>query len=547
MLRRLSIRNYALIESIDWDCSQGWTVLTGETGSGKSILLGALGLVLGDRAEGAGPFQQEKCIVEAEFAPSPAARALLGEWDDGGDCIIRRSIAPGGRSRAYVNDEPVKLHTLKALAPLLVDLHGQQDGQRLHASEGLLHAIDSHFGKASALAVEWRERYGLWKNARSAWESLNSHDGMPDADADYLRFQLEELEALDFSDPNLRNLDNRLEQLAHAQDVYQALASVSRILSGDGPCVLSQLRTVEQSLEKVVGFNSDAAQLLERVRSCRIELDDVVSESESATDSVDLNPEALAAAEADRNRINRLLDKHRAANLEALAEREEAMRHQLEEAKGRSARLEQLQAEVDLHATELERIGELLQAARQHSAEVLAHSILRHLQHLKLPSAQLAFDWTATELPEPAGPARVSLSFSANPGRPLQPLIKVASGGERSRVMLALKAALTEHLEVPTLILDEIDAGVSGDVAARMGDLIATIAKGAQVITISHLPQVAGKADHHFKVFKEERDGRAHTGMTPLDEAGRIEELAAMLSGENIGEAARAQARSLMA
>lgn len=547
MLRRLSIRNYALIEAIDWDGQQGWTVLTGETGSGKSILLGALGLILGERAEGIGPFQQEKCIVEAEFSPSPAARALLGEWDDGGDCIIRRSIAPGGRSRAYINDEPVKLHMLKQLAPLLVDLHGQQDGQRLHGSEGLLHAIDSHSDEARKLAIEWRECYHRWNNARKAWMELAARESMPEADADYLNFQLEELGTVDFTDPKLRDLDSRLEQLAHAHDIRQALESVSQTLNGEGADVLSQLRRLEQTLGRVSELNPDAAQLLDRIRSCRIELNDAAAESESAAEAVELDPAALAAAEEDRNRINRLLDKHHAGNLEELAGREKAMRQQLEEAQGRSILLEKREAEVDVHARELERIGTLLQAARQQSADALARSILSHLQHLKLPAAQLAFEWVHSESPEISGPARVSLAFSANPGQRMQLLTKVASGGERSRVMLALKAALTAHLEVPTLILDEIDAGVSGDVAARMGDLIATISKGAQVITISHLPQVAGKADHHYKVFKEERDGKAHTGMTYLDEAGRIEELASMLSGENIGEAARAQARSLMA
>ena len=547
MLRRLSIRNYALIEAIDWDCREGWTVLTGETGSGKSILLGALGLVLGDRAEGTDPFRQEKCIVEAEFSPSPEARKLLGDWDDGGDCIIRRSIAPGGRSRAFINDEPVKLHMLKSLAPLLVDLHGQQDGQRLHASEGLLHAIDSHSTEAGKLAIEWRQTHALWSTARKAWEELAARDGMPEADADYLRFQLEELQEIDFANPQLRDLDARLEQLAHAHDIRHALETVGQVLNGEGADVLTQLRRIEQSLEKVMDLNPDAAQLLERIRSCRIELDDAASESERAADAVELDPAALADAEAERNRINRLLDKHRAADLDDLAIREEAMRGQLEEAQGRSAKLEKLKQETARHADELDRIGAQLQSARTASADALAASILSHLQHLKLPAAQLAFTWTNTEHPEPAGPARVAMAFSANPGQPMQPLTKVASGGERSRVMLALKAALTEHLEVPTLILDEIDAGVSGDVAARMADLIATVSKGAQVITISHLPQVAGKADHHFKVYKEERGGRALTGMTSLGPEERVEELAAMLSGEKIGEAARAQARSLMA
>lgn len=546
MLKRLSIRNYALIEAIDWDCRDGWTVLTGETGSGKSILLGALGLVLGDRADGAGPFRQEKCIVEAEFTPNPAARSMLGEWDDGGDCIIRRSIAPGGRSRAYINDEPVKLHMLKALAPLLVDLHGQQDGQRLHASDGLLHAIDSFSSEAGALAEEWRKQHGVWSEADRAWKQLESMDRLPEADADYLRFQLEELDSVDFSDPRLRDIDRHLEQLTRAQDIHSALENVSAVLTGDNSDMISQLRRLEQTLDGVAQLNPDAAQLLQRIRSCRIELDDAATEAQSSAESVDLDPRALAEAETERNRINRLLDKHRASDLDALEEREAAMRNQLEEAHGRTARLAELKDQADLCHRELERIGSLLQAAREQSANGLATAILGHLKHLKLPSAQIAFAWSPAPVPEAAGPARVSMAFSANPGQPMQPLTKVASGGERSRVMLALKAALTAHLEVPTLILDEIDAGVSGDVAARMADLIATIAKGAQVITISHLPQVAGKADHHFKVFKEERDGHAHTGMTLLDDDGRIEELASMLSGEEVGDSARAQARALM-
>ena len=194
MLLKLSIRHFALIDHIEWDCSEGWTVLTGETGSGKSILLGALGLVLGDRAEGIRSIQQEKCIVEAEFRPSDAVRTMLGNLDEGGDCIIRRSIAPGGKSRAYINDEPVKLQFLKTLAPMLVDLHGQQDGQRLHASEGLLHAVDSFSAEASAAAALWRERFDGWRATESALDLLRSQGALPEADVDYLRFQIEELE-----------------------------------------------------------------------------------------------------------------------------------------------------------------------------------------------------------------------------------------------------------------------------------------------------------------------------------------------------------------
>ena len=546
MLLKLSIRHFALIDHIEWDCSEGWTVLTGETGSGKSILLGALGLVLGDRAEGIRSIQQEKCIVEAEFRPSDAVRTMLGNLDEGGDCIIRRSIAPGGKSRAYINDEPVKLQFLKTLAPMLVDLHGQQDGQRLHASEGLLHAVDSFSAEASAAAALWRERFDGWRATESALDLLRSQGALPEADVDYLRFQIEELEQVDFTDDRLRNLDALMDALGHAQDIRQSLEAVQHQLQEEDRSMVGELRRIEHLLERVAPVHPASSSLLDRIRSCRIELDDVGSAARAEAEGIDLDPAALSRAEADRDRINRLLDKHRVDDLDALANRLNAMQEQLLDARQREQRLAELENRLALQRTDLDEAGNALSRHRAQAGSALCEAILAHLKHLKLPSAQLAFQWTPCTQPEAVGPERVHLTFSANPGQSMQPLTKVASGGERSRVMLSLKAALTSHLEVPTLILDEIDAGVSGDVASRMADLIATISGNTQVITISHLPQVAGKADHHFRVFKEERDGRAHTGMTPLDEHGRVEELAAMLSGETIGDSARAQARALM-
>ena len=547
MLRRISIRNYALIDHIEWQCEDGWTVLTGETGSGKSILLGALGLILGDRAEGMTSLQPKKCIVEAEFVPSPAAQQVLGALHEDDSCIIRRSIAPGGRSRAYVNDEPVKLQFLKTLAPLLVDLHGQQDGQRLHASDGLLHAIDGFSSEAQSLGQQWRTQHATWAIAQRELDVLTGQGGLPDADVDYIRFQLEELDAIDFEDPALRNLDARLDSLAHAQDIRYALESASSALQGDGQDLISRLRSVEQLLEKITPVHAEAVALLERIRSCRIELDDAAQEAEQQADSIDLDPAALSKAEADKDRINRLLDKHRVADLDGLSDRLDAMRTQLQDAQNRDQRLAELRTAVQNARLNLDEIGVKLHHSRKEAGTALASAIETHLQHLKLTAAKVDFEWTSSTTPEAAGPYRVSMSFAANPGQPLQPLTKVASGGERSRVMLSLKAALTAHLEVPTLILDEIDAGVSGDVAARMADLIASISKAAQVITISHLPQVAGKADHHFRVFKETHEGSARTALVHLDTEARVEELAAMLSGDTIGDAARAQARSLMA
>lgn len=545
MLRRLSIRNYALIDHIEWELESGWTVLTGETGSGKSILLGALGLVLGDRAEGV-EVRGEKCIVEAEFSLSPGARKLLGPLDEGGPCLLRRSISASGRSRAYVNDEPVKLQFLKSLAPWLVDLHGQQDGQRLQSPAGLLHAVDALSEESQGCASEWRAAHAEWAAAVEERDALEAEGQLPDADADYLRYQIQELRQVDLEDPGLRDLDARLDALSHAREIQEALHRVHAVLQSEAGA-LDRLHYAERALEAVAHVHSGAADLLSRVRSCRIELDDAARESESQGDSVDIDPAALSKAEADRDRLQRLFDKHRTDNVEGLQARLAEMEGRLSSAESRERLLAECQVRIDALMVRMETIGERLSRARSLSGENLCSALEGHLAHLKMPAAQLHFEWTATPRPEASGPKRPNLLFTANPGMSPQPLTKVASGGERSRVMLALKAALSAHLEVPTLILDEIDAGVSGDVAARMADLMAGIAQRAQVVTISHLPQVAGRANQHFNVTKRERDGRTTTELHPLDEAGRIEALAAMLSGSEVGEAARAQARSLMA
>jgi len=544
MLRRLVIRNYALIDHIEWDVERGWTVLTGETGSGKSILLGALGLVLGDRAEGTG-MRQEKCIVDAEFEPSEAARAGLGPLDEGDTVILRRSIAPGGRSRAYVNDEPVKLHFLKELAPLLVDLHGQQDGQRLLTREGLLDAIDAFSEDARGHAELWRTAHASWSDAMREREALQAEGHLPDADADYLEYQIEELTGLDFEDEGLRNLPTRLETLANAREIQEALYRAHQVLSTENGTI-DRLHDAERALEGVAPVHPESLTLLERLRSVRIELDDLAREAESQAENIDLDPEALARAMADQDRVNRLFDKHRASTLEELADTLASMEERLDTARNRDRRLKECALEIDTRRRALDDIGRELQSSREVAAGWMCDSLVGYLAHLKMPDASLHVLWKASDRPETSGPNRPNLMFTANAGLAAQPMGKGASGGEKSRVMLALKAALSQHLAVPTLILDEIDAGVSGDVAARMADLMAEIASRSQVITISHLPQVAGRADQHMKVSKSEVDGRVTTSLLPLDEAGRVEELAAMLSGSEIGEAAREQARSLM-
>ena len=285
MLRRLVIRNYALIDYIEWDVDREWTVLTGETGSGKSILLGALGLVLGARAESVDT-REGKCIVEAEFIPSEAAKGVLGALDEGDTCILRRSIAPGGRSRAYVNDEPVKLHFLKELAPLLVDLHGQQDGQRLLTRDGLLDAVDAFSPEAQKEAARWKTAHAAWSDAIREHDVLLAEGQLPDADADYLAYQIEELSGIDFDDEGLRNLPTQLETLANAREIQAGLQQAHAVLSADGGA-LDRLHDAERALESMASVHPDSQALLDRLRSTRIELDDLAREAESQAEGID--------------------------------------------------------------------------------------------------------------------------------------------------------------------------------------------------------------------------------------------------------------------
>ncbi len=544
MLRRLVIRNYALIQHIDWDVETGWTVLTGETGSGKSILLGALGLILGDRAEGVDT-RTEKCIVEAEFDVTESVRNKLGTLDEGKACILRRSIAPGGRSRAYVNDEPVKLQFLRELAPLLIDLHGQQDGQRLLTKDGLLDAIDAFSAEAQLESKLWKEAHSSWSHALKQRDALEAKGHLPDADGDYLAYQIQELNAINFEDKELQDLPTRLSTLANARGIQENLHRTHQLLSSENGAV-DQLQDAERTLEPTASVHPQSQVLLERLRSVRIELDDLAQEAESEAEGIELDPQALAKAEADQDRINRLLDKHRVASLEGLSDTLATMEERLDTARNREQKRAEWNREIESRQKALEDIGQRLHKARALAADTMCHSLAGHLGHLKMPDALLNVEWEASERPEPSGPSKPILMFTANAGLSAQPMGKVASGGEKSRVMLALKAALSNQLDVPTLILDEIDAGVSGDVAARMADLMTEIASRSQIITISHLPQVAGRANRHMKVSKSTEGERVVTSLVSLDKKGRVEELAAMLSGSEIGEAARQQARSLM-
>jgi len=559
MLGRLTIENYALIKRADINWTQGWTALTGETGAGKSIVLDALGLVLGARADASvlrDP--QKKCIVEAQFTLGEAALKFVAghDLDCDLDCdkgqateqlTVRRVIAPGGRSRAFVGDEPVRLEVLRELAPLLIDFHGQDDGHRLFKSAGRLHAIDAEGGREVAAAKNaYESAFGTW-TALVAEQNRRLAAGAS-ADLDYLQFQSDELLDAELESLDWAGLEMELSELEHAEDIQRALQSAASALEGDGGELSGAIADIQRALgavAEVVKASPACGPIHDRLRSVRIELEDLLAECGSAAENIVADPRKMEQLGAQRDLIMRLMTKHRAGDPAALQVRHVELKGQLEEARHRTERLAEIDGEIQAALEETTRSGETLHTLRSAASMALAEKTTAQLGALKMPAVQLYWTWSRRSEPAAQGLYSHDLLFSANPGHPAQAIEKVASGGERSRLLLAMRAVLAANAEVPTLILDEIDTGVSGDVADRMARLMADIAQNTQVIVITHLPQVAARAEHQQRISKSTGDGTALTHIEELDEEARIEELAAMLSGSEITEDARSQARQL--
>ena len=526
-------------------------------------MLDALKLVLGARGDtGVLRDASKKCIVEAQFELASAAQQFVKSQDldaTDGKLIVRRVIAGGGRSRAFIGDEPVKLGVLRALGPLLVDFHGQDDGHRLFAAEGRLHAIDAEGGSALDLyKVKYHSAYQNLRgliSERTACLSSGLGAGSGGAvgggpDLDYLQFQCDELEKADLEGLDWEGLLGELSTLEHAEEIQlalgEALGGLSEGPGGDnGTDALTRIQQAISSLGAAENASPACREIGARLRSVHIELQDLVSEIEQTAEAVVLDPSKLERISRSRDTVMRLMAKHRAADPSELRERQDDLAAELQAGKHRLERLEALDGEIKQAAQEAELRGEELHGLRKKSAESLAQKTVKMLAELKMPDVELSWDWQRLDAAGAHGLYSHDMLFSANPGHPAQPVEKVASGGERSRLLLAIRAVLAQHAEVPTLILDEIDTGVSGDVADRMARMMGSIAENTQVITITHLPQVAACAPHQQRISKHTADGHVRTKIEALDELQRVEELAGMLSGAEITDDARAQARQL--
>lgn len=550
MLRNLHIQNYALIESLDLDFAEGFTAITGETGAGKSILLGAIGLLTGQRAETAAlRAGATKCIVEGTFDVEGYQLQPLFEEHDieyDAECIVRREIAATGKSRAFINDTPVSLAILKQLGERLIDIHSQHQNLLLSAESFQLGVLDT-LSPDKAARRQYAEAYRHWREAAKALEELRTRLSGDKGDEEYIRFQLSQFDEWKLREGEQEELEQELELLTHAEDIKEGLYRISASLNGDEGGQASALKSTTSALRSLISIYPAAEAWHERMESLYIELKDIADTVEDACERVTIDPERQAWVEERLDTIYTAQQKHRVSSVAELLEIAQRYRDTLAGIDDAAEQIASLEQAVDTAHKVLQEQAATLTAERTRVARTFETGIVASLVELGMPNTRFAVDIAPRRQPDATGADSVVFLFSANKNAPLQDIAQVASGGEISRIMLSLKSIIAAATALPTLIFDEIDTGVSGTIAARMAGIMAGIAAhGRQVISITHLPQIAAKAAAHYKVYKEDNAEATVSHIRPLTTEERVTELAHMMSAGTLTEAAINNARALM-
>lgn len=550
MLRNLHIRNYALIEALDLDFAEGFSVITGETGAGKSILLGAIGLLTGQRAETAAiRTGAAKCIVEGTFDIDGYGLEELFETHEieyDTECIVRREIAATGKSRAFINDTPVPLTTLKQLGERLIDIHSQHQNLLLNSEDFQLGVLDT-LSTDKAARERYGEAYRHYREVSAELERLRTQLTGDQGDEDYIRFQLQQFDEWRLQEGEQEELEQELEVLTHAEEIKESLYRISAALSGDEGGQTSALRSTTSALRSLINLYPAAEEWHERMESLYIELKDIASEVADAEDSLTFDPERQAWVEARLDTIYTAQQKHRVGSVAELLEIEQRFRDTLDRIDESAERITAMEQAKETAYAALIEAGAKLTAQRTEVGEAFEKDIVARLIELGMPNTRFAVSITPRRQPDATGVDSVAFLFSANKNAALQNIAEVASGGEISRIMLSLKSIIAAAKALPTLIFDEIDTGVSGTIAARMADIMADIAgHGRQVISITHLPQIAAKGTAHYKVYKEDTADATVSHIRPLTTEERINELAQMMSAGTLTEAAINNAREML-
>ena len=548
MLERIFIQNFALIERLELSLSSGLQVITGETGAGKSIILGALRLILGERADAKAVSESgEKSIVEAEFRISEKMKAFFEENDLDYDSqtLIRREILPSGKSRAFVNDVPVTLEVLRSLSSKLIDIHSQFETSELFSQEYQFNILDGLAGNYPLLS-DYQAEFTEYQKLKQELKRLKTQLAEGNKTTDYNRFLLNELEEMQLDELDYEDLQQQLATQENAELISEQLFSVISKFNAEEVGVISSLNDARMKLTRISELSPRFDDLKQRLEETYFEIKDILGELESGAENLEINPELLASLNSVNNRLNALFLKHGAQSIDELVEIREELAAQesgFEDMEGKIADAEKSLTES---YEKLMHLSGQLSENRTSAAPVFSEKTESVLKRLGLGKAKITAELAPAAEPGPFGGEEIGIFFRANSGFPLRPIQSAISGGERSRVMLAIKKIMAENSALPTLILDEIDTGVSGKVAEEIGSLMKEMSRDLQLVVITHLAQVAAKGDANYKVIKSDMEGKTRTTVIPLSADEKLTEIAQLLSGAKITDAALEQAKELM-
>ena len=549
MITSLSIKNYALIEKLSIDFSKGFSTITGETGAGKSIILGAIGLVLGKRADLTSlKNKEEKCIIEAHFEIGKYNLLPFFEVNDldyDAETIIRREILPSGKSRAFINDSPVNLQELQELSLFLIDIHSQQQTQELSDENVQFKIIDAISNNKETI-LEYQTLLKSYKADRSKLNELLKKLSESKKEQEYNTFLLDELVAAQLKSGEQEILEADFEKLNNVETIKESIDKALAIANEEQIGVMNNLKEIKFSLQKIASFSTDYSSLLERISSVTIEFDDIGAEMNRCSDKLINDPEQLDLISQKLQVIYNLQKKHQVSSVDELLQIQDNLENLVLELENIDEEIVVLTSSIDQNRIELDQYSEIIHSNRLQAIPVLSKKLISILETLGMPNVRFKIDVSSSETYFLNGKDELQFLFSANKGTDFGLLKKVASGGEMSRIMLAVKAILAQYSKLPTLIFDEIDTGVSGEIAIRMGEIMKEMSAEMQIFAITHLPQIAAKGDAHFKVSKSTVGDDTQSELKLLKEEERVVEIAQMLSGTIVSESALNHAKALL-
>ncbi len=549
MLLSLHIENYALIRKLDIPFEAGLSVITGETGAGKSIILGALNLILGNRADSSIlPSGESKCLIEGFFRiNTPAFLNLLEEYDITPDdiTIIRREVFSTGKSRAFVNDTPVNLSLLKTLGDLLIDVHSQYDTLLLRDADYQMEVLDQFAGNASLLETYQKQFLALGKN-REHLAFIREKEHKAKQEQEYQQHLYNELELAALGDNEQENLENELNILSNAGEIKYNLLQLLEILDRADKTVLSDLSSVQQLFRRICSMHPSLQEKADRIDSICIEIKEIARELDHFNDQISHDPGRMEWVHQRLDLIYQLQKKHKVSDIESLNNIRLELKDELASLYSLDLEISQLEKQIHTEKTELDRLAKKLSASRSLVKDVVVDQMLLMIRQMGMPDGRFEISFSSQQEAGPNGCDRVQFLFSANKGNAPGEISKSASGGELSRLMLAIKSMIGSQRLLPTMVFDEIDIGISGEIASRIGQILVNLASRKQLIVITHLPQIAGRASHHYLVYKQTDENQTNTCVRLLSEAERVREIAQMISGDSFSEKTLDTARELM-